>query len=88
MSRQDVIVVASVSCIYNLGSPQEYQDMLIVLKKGSEMSRDGLLSRLICVQYERNDYEFVRGHVRVRGDVVEIFPAYKETAIRVEFSMM
>ncbi|MDD5775889.1 MAG: excinuclease ABC subunit UvrB [Candidatus Omnitrophica bacterium] len=85
MSRRDVLVVASVSCIYNLGSPQEYQGMLIVINKGDEVSRDNLLSRLIGVQYERNDYEFVRGKVRVRGDVVEIFPAYKETAVRIEF---
>ncbi len=85
MSRRDVLVVASVSCIYNLGSPQEYQGMLIVVNKGDEVSRDNLLSRLIAVQYERNDYEFVRGKVRVRGDVVEIFPAYKETAVRIEF---
>ncbi|HQJ16343.1 MAG TPA: excinuclease ABC subunit UvrB, partial [Candidatus Omnitrophota bacterium] len=85
MSRRDVLVVASVSCIYNLGSPQEYQDMLIVIARGAHVSRDSLISRLIGVQYERNDYEFARGKVRVRGDVVEIFPAYKETAIRVEF---
>lgn len=85
MSRRDVLVVASVSCIYNLGSPQEYQDKLIVIARGEHIPRDILISRLIGVQYERNDYEFARGKVRVRGDVVEIFPAYKETAIRVEF---
>jgi excinuclease ABC subunit B len=85
MSRRDVLIVASVSCIYNLGSPQEYQNMLIILNKGDEISRDRLLSRLIAVQYERNDYEFIRGKVRVRGDVVEVYPAYKETGIRIEF---
>ena len=85
MSRRDVLIVASVSCIYNLGSPQEYQNMLIILTKGEEVSRDRLLSQLIAVQYERNDYEFVRGKIRVRGDVVEVYPAYKETGIRIEF---
>ncbi|MFA5099952.1 MAG: excinuclease ABC subunit UvrB [Candidatus Omnitrophota bacterium] len=85
MSRRDVLIVASVSCIYNLGSPQEYQNMLIILNKGEEIARDRLLSQLIAVQYERNDYEFVRGKVRVRGDVVEVYPAYKETGIRIEF---
>jgi excinuclease ABC subunit B len=85
MSRRDVLIVASVSCIYNLGSPQEYQNMLIVLTKGQEVSRDHLLSQLIAVQYERNDYEFVRGKIRVRGDVVEVYPAYKETGVRIEF---
>jgi excinuclease ABC subunit B len=85
MSRRDVLIVASVSCIYNLGSPQEYQNMLIILNKGQEVSRDHLLTQLIAVQYERNDYEFVRGKIRVRGDVVEIYPAYKETGVRVEF---
>ena len=86
MSRPDTIIVASVSCIYNLGSPAEYQGMLVVLEKGQTMNRDELLARLISVQYDRNDYEFVRGKIRVRGDVVEIFPAYKETAIRVELN--
>jgi excinuclease ABC subunit B len=85
MSRRDVLIVASVSCIYNLGSPHEYQNMLVVLNKGQEVSRDHLLAQLIAVQYERNDYEFVRGKIRVRGDVVEVYPAYKETGIRIEF---
>ncbi|MFA6384796.1 MAG: excinuclease ABC subunit UvrB, partial [Candidatus Omnitrophota bacterium] len=85
MSRRDVLIVASVSCIYNLGSPLEYQNMLIILNKGDEIPRDRLLAQLIAVHYERNDYEFVRGKMRVRGDVVEIYPAYKETGIRIEF---
>jgi excinuclease ABC subunit B len=85
MSRRDVLIVASVSCIYNLGSPQEYQDMLIMLNRGQEMPRDNLISNLVAVQYERNDYEFVRGKIRVRGDVVEVYPAYKETGLRIEF---
>ena len=84
MSRKDVLIVASVSCIYNLGSPDDYRDMLVFLKKGDLVSRDELISKLIQIQYERNDYEFIRGRVRVRGDVLEIFPSYEETAIRIE----
>jgi len=84
MSRQDVIIVASVSCIYNLGSPDDYQNMLVFIETGQTLSRDEILAKLMAIQYERNDYEFTRGKVRVRGDVVEIFPAYKETAFRVE----
>jgi excinuclease ABC subunit B len=84
MSRKDVIIVASVSCIYNLGSPDEYVNSLVFIEKNQTVSRDQVISKLIAIQYERNDYEFVRGRIRVRGDVVEIFPAYKETAIRVE----
>ncbi len=86
MSRQDVIVVASVSCIYNLGSPEDYQNLLVVLAKDEEISRDEILAKLTQVQYERNDYEFVRGKIRVRGDVVEVFPSYKETALRIELN--
>ncbi len=84
MSRKDVIIVASVSCIYNLGSPDDYQNMLVFIEIGQTLSRDEILAKLMAIQYERNDYEFVRASVRVRGDVVEIFPAYKETAFRVE----
>ncbi|MDD2703170.1 MAG: excinuclease ABC subunit UvrB [Candidatus Omnitrophica bacterium] len=84
MSRRDVLIVASVSCIYNLGSPDDYQGMLVFIEKGQVIPRDTIISRLIAIQYERNDYEFVRGRIRVRGDVVEIFPAYKEKALRVE----
>jgi excinuclease ABC subunit B len=84
MSRKDVIIVASVSCIYNLGSPDDYVNSLVFIEKNQTVTRDQVISKLIAIQYERNDYEFVRGKIRVRGDVVEIFPAYKETAIRVE----
>jgi len=84
--RRDVIIVASVSCIYALGSPEEYQRMLILMKNETEMVRDDLLRRLVEIQYERNDFDFHRGTFRVRGDVVEIFPAYEaDTAIRIEF---
>ena len=86
MSRPDVIVVASVSCIYNLGSPGDYQDMLVILKTGELLNGDDLLAKLIQIQYERNDYEFKRGKVRVRGDVIEIFPAYTEQALRIELA--
>lgn len=85
ISRNDVIIVASVSCIYNLGSPQEYKGLLVFLQKNQEIMRDELVKRFIQLQYERDDYEFKRGKIRVRGDVVEIFPAYKEKAIRIEF---
>ncbi|MBN1869865.1 MAG: DEAD/DEAH box helicase family protein, partial [Candidatus Omnitrophica bacterium] len=85
MSRRDVIIVASVSCIYNLGSPDEYKDCLLCLEKGQPIDRDEVLARLIDIQYERNDYEFSRGKVRVRGDVIEIYPAYRQDAVRVEF---
>ncbi|MFA4854402.1 MAG: excinuclease ABC subunit UvrB [Candidatus Omnitrophota bacterium] len=84
MSRRDVIIVASVSCIYNLGSPQDYREMLVFINKGERCLRDEIISRLIQIQYERNDYEFTRGKIRVRGDVVEIFPPYWEKAVRVE----
>lgn len=84
--RRDVIIVASVSCIYSLGSPIDYRSMVISLREGMEKPRDELLSKLISIQYERNDINFTRNKVRVRGDVVEIFPAYSsDTAIRVEF---
>jgi len=86
LQRTDVIVVASVSCIYGLGSPQEYEQMLVLIKNRSDFSRDDLLSWLVDIQYERNDLDFHRGTFRVRGDIVEIFPAYEDTkAIRVEF---
>ena len=84
--RRDVIIVASVSCIYALGSPESYQGMLILMENEKEIVRDDLLSRLVEIQYERNDFDFHRGTFRVRGDVVEIFPAYEtDTAIRLEF---
>jgi excinuclease ABC subunit B len=85
LSRSDVIIVASVSCIYGIGSAESYHGLLIKLEKGTTVRRDELLRRLVDIQYERNDIDFHRGTFRVRGDVVEIFPAYEETlAIRVE----
>jgi len=84
--RRDVIIVASVSCIYGLGSPEAYHGMLLLLEQGMEMSRDDTLRKLVEIHYERKTYDFHRGTFRVRGDVVEIFPAYEEKrAIRVEF---
>jgi len=84
--RRDVIIVASVSCIYTLGDPIDYRKMVISLRKGMEKSREELLTKLVELQYERNDINFTRNKFRVRGDTVEIFPAYSEsTAIRVEF---
>jgi excinuclease ABC subunit B len=85
MSRRDVLIVASVSCIYNLGSPEDYQGLLIFLEVGQSIPRDDLISRFIQIQYERNDYEFIRGKMRVRGDCLEIYPSYLEKALRVEF---
>jgi excinuclease ABC subunit B len=82
MSRRDVIIVASVSCIYNLGSPEDYSNMMVTIEKGQKLDRDEILRRLISIQYERNDIEFARGKIRVRGDTVEVFPAYSEKAIR------
>ena len=84
--RRDVIIVSSVSCIYSLGSPIDYKNMVVSLRKGMEKDRDQVLRRLVDIQYERNDYDFVRGNFRVRGDVVEVFPvSYTEKAVRVEF---
>lgn len=84
--RRDVIIVSSVSCIYSLGSPIDYKTMVISLRPGMEKSRDALLEKLVEIQYERNDVNFIRNKFRVRGDVVEIFPAASgESAIRVEF---
>jgi excinuclease ABC subunit B len=85
VSRRDVIVVASVSCIYGLGSPEEFSSMKIPLRKGLPMERSRLLERLVENLYERNDYDLVRGRFRVRGDVVDIMPAYLEHGLRVEF---
>jgi excinuclease ABC subunit B len=85
LERNDVIVVASVSCIYGLGSPSSYFDMLVVVERDDVVARDVLLRKLVDMQYQRNDYDFHRGTFRVRGDVVEIFPAYEEAkAIRIE----
>ena len=84
--RRDVVIVASVSCIYSLGDPEEYRSMIVSVRKGMEKSRDELVSELVSIQYERNDIDFQRDRFRVRGDVVEVFPAsHNETAIRIEF---
>jgi excinuclease ABC subunit B len=86
LTRKDVIVVASVSCIYGLGSPDDYKDMMISVKVGQDLDRDDFLKDLVSILYERNDIEFGRGKFRVRGDVVEVFPAYlDDEGIRVEF---
>ena len=86
ITREDVIVVASVSCIYGLGSPEDYQNMMLPIKTGDEMDREEFLAGLISLMFERNDVAFSRGQFRVRGDVVEVHPAYmEEDAIRVEF---
>ncbi|HUL20385.1 MAG TPA: excinuclease ABC subunit UvrB [Thermodesulfobacteriota bacterium] len=85
LERNDVIIVASVSCIYGLGSPEAYHGMLLYLEKGMDISREAILSKLVEIQYERNDIDFHRGTFRVRGDVIEVFPAHEESrAIRVE----
>jgi len=85
LSRDDVIIVASVSCIYGLGSPSDYEEQVVKLKRGQAVRRDRVLRHLIDVQYDRNDMTLVRGTFRVRGDTVEIYPVYEEIAIRVEF---
>ncbi|MDQ1648275.1 MAG: excinuclease subunit [Frankiaceae bacterium] len=84
LTRRDVVVVASVSCIYGLGTPQEYVDRCVRLRVGDEIDRDKLLRKLVDVQYTRNDLAFTRGTFRVRGDTIEIFPVYEELAVRVE----
>ncbi|MXG88631.1 excinuclease ABC subunit UvrB [Nocardioides flavescens] len=85
LTRRDVIVVATVSCIYGLGTPQEYVDRMLRLKVGEEHDRDGILRRLVEMQYTRNDMSFARGNFRVRGDTLEIFPVYEEHQVRIEF---
>ena len=85
LERNDVIVVASVSSIYNLGSPDEYQNMCVGFKIGEKMSIDNLTRKLVAIHYERNEIEFLRGRFRIKGDTVEIFPAYLETAVRINF---
>jgi excinuclease ABC subunit B len=85
LTRRDVIVVASVSCIYGLGTPQEYVDRMVRLRVGGEHDRDQLLRRLVEIQYTRNDLAFTRGTFRVRGDTLEVFPVYEEHAVRIEF---
>jgi excinuclease ABC subunit B len=85
LTRRDVVVVSTVSCIYGLGTPQEYVDRMVPLEVGTEVDRDQLLRKLVTIQYARNDMAFTRGTFRVRGDTLEIFPVYEELAIRVEF---
>ncbi|MFZ4187757.1 excinuclease ABC subunit UvrB [Streptomyces pseudogriseolus] len=84
LTRRDVVVVASVSCIYGLGTPQEYVDRMVPLRVGDEIDRDELLRRFVDIQYTRNDMAFARGTFRVRGDTIEIFPVYEELAVRIE----
>ncbi|GAA2932435.1 excinuclease ABC subunit UvrB [Streptomyces erythrogriseus] len=84
LTRRDVVVVASVSCIYGLGTPQEYVDRMVPLRVGAEIDRDELLRRFVDIQYTRNDMAFTRGTFRVRGDTIEIFPVYEELAVRIE----
>ncbi|MBC2602405.1 excinuclease ABC subunit UvrB [Puniceicoccus vermicola] len=85
LTRRDVVVVASVSCIYGLGSPEDFREMMIEIRPGEELGRDAFLERLVENLYERNDVELSRGKFRARGEVVDVFPAYRESAIRVEF---
>ncbi|MEE8577582.1 MAG: excinuclease ABC subunit UvrB, partial [candidate division Zixibacteria bacterium] len=85
LERDDVIVVASVSCIYGLGSPEEYRKQLFFLEKGTEVDREKVIRHLINIHYNRNDIDFSRGNFRVRGDTIEVIPAYRETALRLEF---
>src|SRR5882762_619870 len=82
--RRDCVIVASVSCIYGLGSPEAYYGMLLMLEKGEKISRNQIISRLVDILYERNDVDFRRGTFRVRGDVIEVFPTYDDNAYRIE----
>jgi excinuclease ABC subunit B len=84
-TRRDVVIVASVSCIYGLGEPGEYRSFVLTIERSKRYKRDKLVRRLVDMQYERNDYDFTRGRFRIRGDTLEIQPAYEETALRVEF---
>jgi len=85
LSRRDVVVVSTVSCIYGLGAPAEYLNQAISIKVGDRIDRDDLIRRFVDLQYKRNDYEFVRGNFRVKGDTIEIIPVYDELATRIEF---
>ena len=86
MERQDVVIVASVSCIYGLGSPEHYRGLVLELRRGAEIPRDRILTRLVEIHYERNEVSFVRGKFRGRGDVIEVFPSYQQTGIRIGLS--
>ena len=83
--RRDVIIVASVSCIYGLGSPEAYYGLMVALERGARMDRDEILRKLVEIQYERNDHEFARGTFRVRGDIVEVYPSYEDVGLRIGF---
>ena len=85
LTRRDVVVVATVSCIYGLGTPEEYIEQMVTLERGQQMDRDDLLRQFVKMQYVRNDTDFHRGTFRVRGDTVEIIPMYEELAVRIEF---
>ena len=85
LSRRDVLIVASVSCIYGLGDPAEYHSFVVNIHKGETRNRNKLVRHLVDMQYERNDMDFTRGRFRIRGDTLEIQPAYEEIAIRIEF---
>jgi excinuclease ABC subunit B len=85
ISRRDVVVVASVSCIYGLGSPEDFEELMIELRQGEELGRDSFLNRLVEIQYDRNDVDLARGRFRVRGDIVDVMPAYLEKGLRIEF---
>ncbi len=84
-TRRDIVIVASVSCIYGLGAPEEYRSFVLTIERNKSYKRDKLVRRLVDMQYERNDYDFTRGRFRIRGDTLEIQPAYEETALRIEF---
>jgi excinuclease ABC subunit B len=84
-TRRDVVIIASVSCIYGLGAPEEYKSFVLTFESNKRYKRDKLIRRLIDMQYERNDYDFTRGRFRIRGDTLEIQPAYEEIALRIEF---
>src|SRR3712207_6318103 len=84
LQRNDVLIVASVSCIFGLGSPEEYLNQVVSVARGGTADRDFILQRLVDIQYERNDVNFIRGKFRVRGDTIEVFPAYEELALRIE----
>ncbi|HEX9971743.1 MAG TPA: DEAD/DEAH box helicase family protein, partial [bacterium] len=84
LERNDVVIVASVSCIYGLGSPEDYKQLLLILRKGDRIPRKQILEKLVDIQYNRNDIDFSRGTFRVRGDVIEVIPAYEEEGVRIE----
>src|SRR5206468_2514466 len=84
MERRDVVVVASVSCIFGLGRPEDYKEVMLLVRKGERRVREEILRRLVDIQYERNDIDFARGRFRVRGDVIEVHPSYEDRAVRIE----